>query len=55
MNNEARDKAIREIQLEWELGYTVEGPLAIAYQAGYQAARDESIRILKAKQEHDYE
>jgi hypothetical protein len=43
MKNEARDKAIQVISKEWELGYTAEGPMELAYAAGYQAARDKEI------------
>jgi hypothetical protein len=52
MNNEASEQ--RAQQRETDFGTTTD-EYDRGYAAGYQACRDEAIRILKAKKEHEYE
>ena len=59
MNEEARDKAIKEILIDFDLSTLTEHfakiTARLAYAAGYRACRDEAIRILAAKREHKYD
>ena len=54
MNKEARDAALEAICTEWAWGASSE-QMELSYNAGYKAARDDAIRILSRKKEHDYD